>query len=457
MAPGTCTPRISSGCGRRAWRPSSATAPTAASPGATSAPRRQATGGGGWFDRTGRAFARTSGGLLWYRATEVTAYRAYRPPQIDGNLADWAGVPIYVLNAEHAYRVLWTTPTPLDASATLQAAWDADNLYFALRVYDDVAKVDSGAKPWQDDAVEIGYDGRHDHVRNYARDDDRQFTVTALGQIYESGSPLTGVPVARVATSNGYILEFAIPKARLGNTFVGAGALSGLNWALIDDDDGGNADSKLEWTGAETNAANASWGQIRLSALKVTFSAAGTETPTPTPTATLSATPTQTPTATPTASATPTPTATPTATATASQTPTPTATPTATPRQPTASATPTATPTATPATGDIAGTVWLDIDGDSTQDSGEPGLSGVTVKLFRDGLHASQATTAGDGAYRFAALDPGAYLVREVQPAWLRWSTTSDEVTVVLAAGETRTVNFGDWNGRQTYLPLILR
>ena len=68
----------------------------------------------------------------------------------------------------------------------------------------------------------------------------------------------------------------------------GAGALSGLNWALIDDDDGGNADSKLEWTGTETNAANASWGQMRLSALKVAFSAAGTETPTPTPTATSS-------------------------------------------------------------------------------------------------------------------------------------------------------------------------
>ena len=215
MAQVACTPPTWNGCGRRAWRPSSATAPTAASPGPTSAPRRRAIGRRLVRPhRTG--LARTQDALLWYRATEVTAYRAYRPPQIDGNLADWAGVPVYVLNADRAYRVLWTTPTPLDASATLQAAWDADNLYFALRVYDDAVKVDSGAKPWQDDAIEIGFDGRHDHVRNCALDDDRQFTVTALGQIYESGSPLTGVPVARVATSNGYILEFAIPKARLG-------------------------------------------------------------------------------------------------------------------------------------------------------------------------------------------------------------------------------------------------
>jgi hypothetical protein len=34
---------------------------------------------------------------------------------------------------------------------------------------------------------------------------------------------------------------------------------------------------------------------------------------------------------------------------------------------------------------------------------------------------------------------------------------TPDEVRITLAAGETRTVDFGDWNGRQSYLPLILR
>ena len=104
------------------------------------------------FDRTGLAYA-FSDSTLRYRNTEISAYHAYRPPQIDGNLADWTGVPAYVLNAERADRVLWSTPTPLDASATLQAAWDSGNLYFAIRVYDDAVKVDSGAKPWQDDAI----------------------------------------------------------------------------------------------------------------------------------------------------------------------------------------------------------------------------------------------------------------------------------------------------------------
>ena len=87
----------------------------------------------------------------------------------------------------------------------------------------------------------------------------------------------------------------------------------------------------------------------------------------------------------------------------------------------------------------------------------EPRLTGVTVKLLRASIQVGQATTAGDGAYHFSALAPGTYLVREMQPDWVRFSTTPNEVTVALAAGESRTVNFGDWNGRSTYLPLILR
>jgi protocatechuate 3,4-dioxygenase beta subunit len=81
----------------------------------------------------------------------------------------------------------------------------------------------------------------------------------------------------------------------------------------------------------------------------------------------------------------------------------------------------------------------------------------VTVKLLREGIQIGQAVTRGDGAYGFAALPPGTYLLRERQPDWLRWSTTPNEKTIALAAGETRTVDFGDWNGRSTYLPLILR
>ena len=108
-------------------------------------------------------------------------------------------------------------------------------------------------------------------------------------------------------------------------------------------------------------------------------------------------------------------------------------------------------------TGDIAGTVWLDADGDGRHDTGEFGLVGIRIELVRNGVLMGMDTTGGDGTYRFAGLPPGTYLVRERQPDWLRWSTTPAEVTVVLANGATLTVDFGDWNGRGSYLPLILR
>jgi photosystem II stability/assembly factor-like uncharacterized protein len=631
------------------------------------------------FDRTGQAYA-TGEALFRYRNTEVVAYKAAKPPTIDADLNEWGGVPAYYLNADRASQVLYATPAPLDASASLQVAWDADTLYFAVRAYDDAVKIDSGAKPWLDDVVEIALDGGHDHTRNWALDDDRQFTVSALGAIYESGAPLTGAIVAHVDTPNGYRLEVAIPQSKLGAFPLAASGLAGLNWALIDDDDGDNADAKIEWAGRDTYSANTTWGQMRLSALTVPFEnvptptptptatvnpaaqvaiaplagarpvvdgkldewaglsqtllnrdnashiigsaptaadlsaglraawapealyfaaaitddvlvgnnstqvwgddvielairvpqtgqthqftlcvdgrqaensapissltavtrtipggwavevaippmalglsafaadqeypftfalwdddlrtypgqthmfwqsdtvnaykpdwgalrlsgtvydfpRTGTVTPTPTATATPSrtATPTETPPAPPTVTRTPTPpeTSTPTATATA-QPPTGTPSPTVT-MTPTTTATasaqpPTATPspTLTPASGDIAGIVWLDTNGNGQPDTGETGLAGIVITLLRDGQFRGEQTTRGDGQYIFRDLANGMYTVSETQPTQLRFSTTPNEVRVGLVGG-IRWANFGDWNGRATYLPLILR
>jgi len=144
--------------------------------------------------------------------------------------------------------------------------------------------------------------------------------------------------------------------------------------------------------------------------------------------------------------------------ATATPTATPSATPTATPTL-TASvtATATATRTPTPAPGSIAGVVWHDRDGDGQQTPDEPGVLGIVVKLYAGGLQIGETTTLGDGAYHFGALVPGAYVVRAGQPGWLRFSSTPDEVVVVVAAGQALRVDFGDWNGVAIWLPLIVR
>ena len=101
--------------------------------------------------------------------------------------------------------------------------------------------------------------------------------------------------------------------------------------------------------------------------------------------------------------------------------------------------------------------MWLDANGNGLQDAGETGVAGIVITLRRGGQFSGEQTTLGDGSYRFLGLAPGSYTVSETQPTRLRFSTTPNEVSVTLAANETRTVNFGDWAGRQTYLPLILR
>jgi protocatechuate 3,4-dioxygenase beta subunit len=61
--------------------------------------------------------------------------------------------------------------------------------------------------------------------------------------------------------------------------------------------------------------------------------------------------------------------------------------------------------------------VWHDLDADGIQDGGEPGIPGVTVKLFKDGVDTGQTDiTDALGLYLFDNLVPGNYQVMFVAP-----------------------------------------
>ena len=89
--------------------------------------------------------------------------------------------------------------------------------------------------------------------------------------------------------------------------------------------------------------------------------------------------------------------------------------------------------------------VWEDLDGDGVQDSGEPGVDGVTVYLLDsagdridDGLGGFVSTTTdGTGFYEFDGLAPGAYGVE------------FDLATVAAGLVPTRRDAGGDRRGRQ--------
>lgn len=102
-------------------------------------------------------------------------------------------------------------------------------------------------------------------------------------------------------------------------------------------------------------------------------------------------------------------------------------------------------------TGSIGDTVWADMNASGTQDSGEAGIPGVDVWLFRDTNANGQVdasdvllqTTSTDpnGIYRFDNLPPGDYVVfvntsdPDMPPAYS--NTTPNPLGVSLGAGET--------------------
>ncbi len=102
-------------------------------------------------------------------------------------------------------------------------------------------------------------------------------------------------------------------------------------------------------------------------------------------------------------------------------------------------------------TASVGDRVWLDTNGNGTQDAGETGINGVTVQLLDAANNVlATTTTSGDGNYTFANLTAGNYSVRVTPPAGvtptydLDGIASANQATFTLAAGQNRTdVDFG--------------
>ena len=96
----------------------------------------------------------------------------------------------------------------------------------------------------------------------------------------------------------------------------------------------------------------------------------------------------------------------------------------------------------------------------TAMDRSMPASLGCQASPFSYGemtFRSAQRSRMAMETYRFASLAAGSYRVREAHPSWMRYSSTPDEVTVQIRAGEEGVANFGDWNGRFIYLPLLAR
>ncbi len=374
----------------------------------------------------GHVWASGQGGVILRRILDFNAQarQMITPPVLDGSVSEWQGMVGIFLNQTRAETIEKEIPSAADLSANLRVGWDAAYLYFAGEITDDVLIGNDGdpARPWRDDVIEIGIEGAGAS---------HQYTLAVDGRQADKGALINALTFITRTMSGGWQFEAAVPAGAFGLSAFQLGQSYAFTFGLWDDDlGGGNAgQTHLIRRGTSTYASVNSatgWGTLALISEPYSYT-----TPTPTSTAT--------PTSTPTATVTSTPTATPT------HTPTPTATATSTP-----------TPTATPSTGAIHGRIWNDLNGNSEPEPGEPGIIGVTVRIYIGGALIGELRTGSDGRFEIDQLAPATYRIMEINLAGL-YSSTPDELVVDLVAGALAEVGFGDWAGRHGWLPLLLR
>ena len=78
--------------------------------------------------------------------------------------------------------------------------------------------------------------------------------------------------------------------------------------------------------------------------------------------------------------------------------------------------------------GDLA---WLDLDGDGMQDAGEPGIPGISIRLYQYGVLVAETISNEYGRYMFEELYPGHYSIEVTMPPELRTTIRQTEFPLV--------------------------
>jgi hypothetical protein len=169
---------------------------------------------------------------------------------LDGDFADWDAIPSYgfaMATADHVHRP-HASYVP-SASVLFKTAHDAQFLYFAIVVQDDVLiEVPEDPSPtyniYNDDSVSLYIDAAGDAAGPYGVDD-KELVLSSTGYVaqYPSTTPLS--PTVQIdgavsKTDTGYAFEIGIDKATLGVAVLP----TSLGFSLaVNDDDGHGTDS----------------------------------------------------------------------------------------------------------------------------------------------------------------------------------------------------------------------
>jgi hypothetical protein len=157
------------------------------------------------------------------------------PPVLDGEVdAIWAAA------STHSFVPL---ADPANGSGTWKVLYDEENLYVIIDVTDDSLKNDS-ASAWQDDSVEVYFDGGNTKLSTALSGDDHQYTFGWTADDIQ-GTNITGytegIEQAQVTTATGWRIEIKMPWVSIQGAAAQAGDLIGIDCYYNDDDDGGDS------------------------------------------------------------------------------------------------------------------------------------------------------------------------------------------------------------------------
>lgn len=214
-------------------------------------------------------------------AADVVAPRAASAPAIDGDAADWSGLPVY--SSPHLVFSADSWDGSDDLAASWQVSWDDANLYLLVNVADDVhVQNQSGNQAFRGDSVELQIDAdrRGDYGPIISADDYQinlspgdfatlppsayRFQGTSDGAMLDATAPHS-IVVSATPNGAGYVLEAAIPWRDLGLAPI-PGQVIGLAVNVNDNDRPGSAVQEV----MKSNAPNrrfgdpTTWGTLTL-------------------------------------------------------------------------------------------------------------------------------------------------------------------------------------------------
>jgi len=249
-----------------------------------------------------------------FRATFPSAPWWAAKPTIDGDLSDWSVVPAISLHGrERVVRQPQLYRGAPDLSAKVRYAWDAEALYLAVEVTDDVFLQErEGFNTWHDDSLQLAFDTEPGKVVSGAGNvlaEAGQRTNSEIDLALTKGGPEAyrtiapgasklpvalierkALPLVIVKREGGVTYEAAIPWPTLGlSAPPKPGAVLGVALTVNDSDDPKQLDPKAVglFGGITPTKDPAQFGQMVLGAQAANGSASDSESAEPRPPAAL--------------------------------------------------------------------------------------------------------------------------------------------------------------------------